>query len=71
MIQFIEKQDRVFRMEINGIPHIWSGTLLWRGGLLPLPAKVKGSTLGWYTCGEFVSYNKLKCAVNVEKGCGG
>ena len=28
--------------------------------LFPLPAKVKGSTLGWNIAGTFVSYNQLR-----------
>jgi hypothetical protein len=56
MIQLIEKQGKIFRVKINGIEHQWAGTMLWRDSLLPLPPKLKGSTLGWNTCGLFVSY---------------
>jgi hypothetical protein len=33
---------------------------LFTYGLFPLPAKVKGSTLGWYVGGKWLSYYELK-----------
>ena len=63
MIQLIEKQNKIFRIKIDGIEHHFTGTMLFRDSFLPLSAKVKGSTLGWNTCGKFVSYNQIKKAI--------
>lgn len=65
-IQLIERQQGAFRLLINGRPRTWRGTLLWRDdrpGFAPLPANLKGSTLGWHTSGTFVSYWQLKKSV--------
>jgi hypothetical protein len=64
MIQFIEKQGSIFCNAINNEPYLlYKASLYKRNHFLPLPAKVKGSTLGWYIRRRFVSYNQLTAAI--------
>ena len=50
-----------FCININGVDVVFMPPVLFRADqLLPLPGKVKGSTLGWYVNRKFVSYKKIK-----------
>jgi len=65
MIQLIEKQGKVFYINIYGIDCIFMGTALFLADrFLPLTPKVKGSTLHWYVNRKYVSYNQIKKSIN-------
>jgi hypothetical protein len=60
-IQILEKQNKLFRMLIDGVECVLIKITLYVGNNLePKPAVVKGSTLGWNFKHGFVSYNQLK-----------
>ena len=67
-IQVTEIQKGKFCMTIHGIECIFMPMSLFTDkSFLPLPAKVKGSTLGWYVKRKFVSYNQIKKAIKNKK----
>jgi hypothetical protein len=68
-VQLIEKQQNVFRFNINGTKaNLHTKPLaLFTTGLFPLKSKVKGSTLGWHIKGKWVSYNQIRIALKQAK----
>ncbi len=64
MIQFIGKQGYTFCFIIYSKRYDLVKCCLYAENyFVPLPAKVKGSTLGWYIRRKFVSYQQLKKAI--------
>jgi hypothetical protein len=64
MIQLIDKQGKIFYMEIYGASCSLIGIDLYIGNsFIPLPPKIKGSVLHWYVNSKYVSYNQLKKAI--------
>jgi len=64
MIQCIEKQGHTFCFVIEGRRYDFVKCSLYlENHFMPLSAKVKGSTMGWYIGRKFVSYNQLKKAI--------
>ncbi len=60
MIQLIEVQDNKFYMNIYNTPCVFIPMELFTyNSIIPVPAKVKGSTLGWYVNRKWVSYNQV------------
>jgi hypothetical protein len=60
-IQLLDYQGSQFLIDINGIRHRWWGLNLWRGNsMIPLKLSAKGTTVGWYTAGVFISYKQIK-----------
>ena len=67
-IQLIENKQGVFRLLIEQQEYtFYPPKSLYSTGLLPLPVKVKGSTMGWNIAGGFVSYWQLKTQINYER----
>jgi hypothetical protein len=63
-IELIERQKGVFRLLIEGKVFVFMPLDLFNEkDLLPLPRKIKGSTLGWNVCNGFVSYWQIKKAI--------
>lgn len=63
-IELIEKQKGKFRIRIDGKRFDFMPLDLFGDkDLLPLPRKIKGSTLGWNVCNGFVSYRQIKKAI--------
>ena len=55
-------------MNINGVQCEFIPMVLFTGeSIMPVPAKVKGSTYGWYINRKWVSYNQIKKAINDSK----
>ena len=64
MIQFIGKQGHTFCFIIGNKRYdLVKCSLYLENHCVPLPAKAKGSTPGWYIGRKFVSYNQLKKAI--------
>lgn len=68
MIQVTEIEQGKFCMKIHDIECVFMPMCLFVSyKFLPLAAKVKGSTLGWYVARKFVSYNQIRKAIVVLK----
>lgn len=68
MIQLIDKQSGKFCMKINNKDCVFMPMdLFFENSFIPIPKKVKGSTLGWYINRKFTSYNQIKKAINHER----
>jgi hypothetical protein len=66
MIEVIDYQYKIFRVKKVNIQLV--KVSLYRGNeIKALPAKVKGSTLGWNVAGTFVSYNQIRKLLNHNK----
>ena len=62
---FIQLND----MNINNVDCIFMPMCLFISNkFLPLPAKIKGSTLHWYVAREYISYNQIKKAIIKFRG---
>ena len=59
-LQYIDKHQDVFFIKINKESYRFTRIQLYGNKFLPLKRYVKGSTLGWYTQGVFVSYNQIR-----------
>lgn len=71
-VQFIQKESSAFRLRIEEKEFtLIKANLYCEDDLLPLIPKVKGSTLGWYVMGGFVSYNQIAKVVrkNINNEC--
>lgn len=59
MFEVINIQPIIFRIKDN--EYLFAKpNILYKNYSLAIYAKVKGSTLGWYIDGTFISYNQLK-----------
>jgi hypothetical protein len=68
MIEFIDKQQHIFYIKIAGeVYHFHKMSLYKPNQFIPLAAKVKGSTLGWYVKRHFVSYNQIRAAIRLKQ----
>lgn len=64
MIQLIKYEKGKFCMKIHGVDCVFMPMCLFSDkSFLPIPTKVKGSTLGWYVNRKFVSYKQIKKAI--------
>lgn len=63
-IQLIERQRNNYRLIINGVECLFIPLDLFTKGLLPVKRTQVNNNLGWYVNRKFVSYRKIKGAIN-------
>ncbi len=59
MIQLIEKQGNIYRLQINGIKCDFIPMDLFTTSFFPVKKCVVNGSLGYYVARKFVSYNKI------------
>ena len=63
MIEVVDKKRFIFRVKNIEYRFVKPNLLYFDFGNF-IEGKVKGSTLGWHLSNDFLSYNKLKKAIN-------
>ncbi len=61
-IEMIDKQEHIFQIGNRIFRFVKPYYLMPDIDMKLIKGKVKGSTLGWNVCGEWISYNALKNA---------
>lgn len=66
-IQFIEKQDNMYRLLINGKDYYFSGLCLWKDRIIPLKIGLNNGSIGWNIGKSKISYLQIKQAIFKEQ----
>ena len=62
-IKLIDKQGGNYRLKIGNTFCLFSELNLFTNGLFPVKRTMVNGSLGWYVERNFISYNKIKCAI--------
>lgn len=63
-IELIDKQNNNYRLLVNDIECLFIPMDLFTTGISPVKKCIVNGSLGWYVGRKFVSYKKIKKAIN-------
>lgn len=65
-IKLIDKQRSNYRLKIGDTVCLFNKLNLFTNGIFPVKRCVVNGSFGWYVERNFISYNKIKKAINGE-----